>query len=181
MKNYIQKGEVINYSNSGSAIASGDTVVIGALIGIAQTDIAATTGTGSVCLEGVFEVAKTTSLAIAQGDRVYWNTSTKKVTKTTSDVYMGVAFEAAGSSDTTCLVSLNENGAEFTVATTVAALTDNTGGATANGTLAAIASGTPATLAAQGTINGVIADNFADLAAKQNEVIAALKAAGLMA
>lgn len=181
MKNYVQDGDVITYTNAGAAIASGDTVVIGALIGIAQTDIAASTGVGTVCVEGVFEVAKTTSLAISQGDRIYWNTSTKKVTKTTSDVYMGVAFEAAGSSDTTCLVSLNENGAEFTVATTVAALTDNTGGATANGTLAVIASGTPATLAAQGTINGVIADNFADLAAKQNEVIAALKAAGLMA
>jgi len=55
------------------------------------------------------------------------------------------------------------------------ALTDNTGG-TANGTLAAISVSTPADLAAQATINGIIRDNFADLAAKVNAIIAALKA-----
>lgn len=55
------------------------------------------------------------------------------------------------------------------------ALTDSTGG-TANNTLVAIPATTPADLAAQGVINGNIRDNIADLAAKVNAIIAALKA-----
>lgn len=175
MKNYIQKGEVINYSNSGSAITSGSTVVIGTLVGIAVSDIAATTGTGSVCLEGVFEVAKTAPLVINQGDRVYWNTSTKKVTKTVSDVYMGVAFEAAISAATTCIVSLNENGSDFAPAATVAALTDSTGG-TATSTIAAITAGAAY---AQADLTA-IKNGLATLAANNNAILTALKAAGLM-
>ncbi len=109
------------------------------------------------------------------------------------------------------------------IALVLAALTDNSGGATADGTiavvtaptaltnstggtpsttLAAIASGTPADLAAQGVINGVIADALASLATtqvanrtalialtdaikelstKQNALIASLKTSGAMA
>lgn len=55
------------------------------------------------------------------------------------------------------------------------ALTDGSGG-TANDTLVVIPVGTPADLAAQGAINATIANNFADVAAKINAIIAALKA-----
>lgn len=109
------------------------------------------------------------------------------------------------------------------IATVLAALTDNSGGATADGTiavvtaptaltnstggtpsstLALIATGTPADLAAQGVINGVIANALAsfattqtanlaaivalkdaikELSTKQNALIASLKTSGVMA
>ena len=38
--NYVNEGTVITYSNSGSAISSGDVVVVGEQIGIALSDIA---------------------------------------------------------------------------------------------------------------------------------------------
>jgi predicted RecA/RadA family phage recombinase len=104
---YVQPGERINYSNSGSAITSGSVVVLGDRIGVAEVDIAATTGTGSVQLEGVFTLDKTTSQAWAQGDKLFWVTSTSKLSTTaTGNIPAGYCFEAAGSSDTTGKIKL---------------------------------------------------------------------------
>lgn len=179
-KNFIQEGERIVYTNStGSAIASGDVVPIGKVLGIALVNIA-DTKIGAVALEGVWEVPKTTGIAITQGDELFWNTGTGKVTKTATDRPMGLAFKSELSAATTVQVKLYESGNNVPQAATVAALVDNTGGV-ANGTLAIIPVGTPASLAAQGTINATIADNLADLAASNNAILTALKAASLMA
>lgn len=182
-QNYLAEGEVllfVNDAEGATAIASGDVVVVGKVAGVALVDIAAD-AEGSVQIEGVFQVAKTTSLAISQGDELFWNTSTKKVTKTATDFPIGIAYEGAASAATTCYVKLAGGGNSVGQAAVIAALTDNSGGTAADGTIAAITAGTPASLAAQGTINGLIADAVTELAAKQNAVIAALKAAGLMA
>lgn len=99
-KTYIQDGDVINYQNgTGSAIASGAIVKIGALVGIALVDIA-NGATGSVMLEGVFKVAKATGAAWAQGDQLYWDATAGNFTKTsTSNTAAGHAFEPAASGD----------------------------------------------------------------------------------
>jgi len=52
----------------------------------------------------------------------------------------------------------------------IGALTNSTGG-TVSGTLAAIASGTPADLAAQGVINGIVRNAIASLADKVNGLV----------
>jgi len=181
MTNFIQDGSTLDYTNAGSAISAGAVVVIGKLVGIAQNDIAASTGTGVVVLEGVFNVPKNTSLAITQGDQLFWDTTPGEVTKTPTDYPIGTAHESAGSSDTTVNVKLLQGGDSTPSAAVVAALTDNSGGTAADGTIGVITSGTPASLAAQGTINGLIADAIAELATKQNAVLTALKNAGLMA
>ena len=82
MKNFVQKGRHLTYINAGSAIAAGAVVVVGKIIGIAETDIAATTGEGTLVVEGVFALAKTAGLAVAQGDKLYWNTSTSAASRT---------------------------------------------------------------------------------------------------
>jgi predicted RecA/RadA family phage recombinase len=107
-KNYIQCGDVINYQNSGSAITSGSVVKIGSLMGIAMTDIAATTGVGAVAIEGVFgPVAKETGQAWVQGDQLYWDAGNSRFTKTsTSNTAAGHAFEPAASGDTTGYIRL---------------------------------------------------------------------------
>lgn len=128
MTNFVQDGETIEYSNTGTAITAGSVVVIGKLLGIAATDIAATTGVGTVCLEGVFKLAKNTSTAITQGDQLFWDNTAKEITKVGTDLPIGTAHESALAADTTVNVNLYEGGDSVPQAATVAAV------ATANAT-----------------------------------------------
>jgi predicted RecA/RadA family phage recombinase len=106
MTNYVQSGNVLLYPNTGALITSGSVVIAGKFIGIAATDIAATTGTGAVNLCGVYKLAKTNPLVITQGDNLYWNTGTGKVTKAATDTYIGTAWLSAASTDTIVQVKL---------------------------------------------------------------------------
>lgn len=105
MKNYIEQGDVADYTAS-AAVASGDVVVIGDRVGIAATDIAKNE-TGSVDLVGVFEVSKVAATAIAQGKKVYWDATNKVMTSAaTGNTFAGYAHVAAASADTTVKVNL---------------------------------------------------------------------------
>lgn len=73
--NYKQVGNTLEYSNTGSAISSGDVVIVGGLVGIAETDIAASTGVGTVNIEGVYEVACNTADVITVGQKLTWDAS----------------------------------------------------------------------------------------------------------
>lgn len=71
----IQEGKFLDYTAGGSAIAAGDVVVIGSLVGVAPRPIAANS-TGVVQVEGVVSMAKPSAGAnaetIAAGATVYW-------------------------------------------------------------------------------------------------------------
>lgn len=111
MQNYIHNGDRITYTiPAETTIAPGDVVMIGTLPGCA-IDGGTEGDLITVLLCGVVEVAKTTSLAIAQGDRLYFNSGTGKITKTTSDAPYGIAETAAALNDTTVRVLLYEHGA----------------------------------------------------------------------
>lgn len=103
MKNFVQAGNVIQYSNVGSAIVSGDIVVIGDRVGVAMVDIAATTGVGSVSMDGVYDLPKTTSQAWVQGDKLFYDSSTSMLTNVAAagKKPAGYAFREADSSDST--------------------------------------------------------------------------------
>lgn len=77
-KNYVTEGNVITYANTGAAISSGDVVVVGEQVGVALEDIAATSGSGVVQLDGVFNLAKVDAAVIAQGESVIWDASVSK-------------------------------------------------------------------------------------------------------
>jgi predicted RecA/RadA family phage recombinase len=79
-KKYIQAGEVVDYTNgTGALIASGSAVIIGnQQIGIALVNIAIA-GIGAVAKEGVFLIAKSTSNAIVQGQKLWWDDVAKQV------------------------------------------------------------------------------------------------------
>jgi len=94
--NYSGEGNVITYSNSGSAISSGDVVVIGSLIGAALVDIAATTGSGSVQISGVFDLPKVDAAVIAVGEVLSYDVST-------SDFDDNAAVAAAGDITGSCV------------------------------------------------------------------------------
>lgn len=108
MTNFVQEGESLEYANTGAAIAAGAVVVIGTVVGIAATDIAATTGVGTVVTAGVFNLPKNVGTTITQGSLVYWDATPGEVTTTSSgNTLMGTAHAAAGSADATCDVRLN--------------------------------------------------------------------------
>ncbi|MGE3596644.1 MAG: DUF2190 family protein [Dehalococcoidia bacterium] len=103
--NFVQPGDVIQYT-AGADITSGSVVKIGALLGVALTDIA-NGATGSVAIRGVFTVPKVSAAVILQGERLVWDVSAaagkgefddSAAIPATGDVSgeAAVAFEAAG-------------------------------------------------------------------------------------
>lgn len=111
--NFVQNGEIIEYANAGAAISAGDVVVVGTQIGIALVDIAATSGVGSVAMEGVFTVPKVSAAVIAQGEEVFYDLSAlafddNAATPATGDVSnCCVAWEAGINTQVTLKVKLN--------------------------------------------------------------------------
>lgn len=105
-KNFKQEGGTLMLAPAAD-VASGTGYLFGAaLFGIALTDVA-TGATGPFATEGVFELPKTSALAISVGDRVYWDPAGKVVNKTTaSQECIGVAVSGAGNPSATVMVKL---------------------------------------------------------------------------
>lgn len=106
--NYIADGATVDYANgTGSAISSGDLVIVGKRVGVAKDDIA-NGSTGVVHIEGVFEVPKEASLAVSQGDLLYCDATSGELDKTaTSQTLAGYAYAAELAATTTVKVKLN--------------------------------------------------------------------------
>jgi predicted RecA/RadA family phage recombinase len=108
VKNWVQDGSVIAIT-AAAAIKSGDGVLCGSIFGVAATD-AAIGDTVQIQVEGVFALPKA-AVAMAQGARAYWNTSTKIVVAAvgTGICSIGAVTEAAGSSAPSVRVRLDES------------------------------------------------------------------------
>lgn len=115
MNNRLGDGNSIPYTNSGSAISSGDVVAIADTIGIAAVDIA-NGDTGEVYITGEFTVPKVSGAVIAQGQRVMWDNSAGEfdddaATPASGDISNGaIAMEAKGTSTTSIKVRLTPGG-----------------------------------------------------------------------
>ncbi len=104
--NFIEKGDVINYTATAKNILSGDVVIIGAIAGVAITDIAVGE-TGAVHITGVYSLPKA-SEAITQGTKVYWsNVNHNVTTNKTEATLIGVAANNTISSESLVHVLLN--------------------------------------------------------------------------
>ena len=90
---FYQDGKTIDYTPT-AALAAGDVVVLGNIIGIAQTDVPANTLTG-LDIEGVFEFAKKANDVVTVGAVVYWDADTKVATIGAGEVVAGIAVEAS--------------------------------------------------------------------------------------
>jgi predicted RecA/RadA family phage recombinase len=108
MKNFIQPGDVIDWTNStGAVLASGAGVLVGTRIGVAAADIA-NTATGSVRVKGVVELPKLTTDAPTQGALLYWDNTNKRLTITSAgNTLAGYAAAAAANGATTVYLHLN--------------------------------------------------------------------------
>ena len=105
MKNYIQEGDRIALA-APYAVSSGGGALIGAVFGVAVTDLA-NAEVGTFALEGVFTLPKATGAATL-GAKAYWDNTNKNITATVgSNTLVGVFVAAYASGDTTANVRLN--------------------------------------------------------------------------
>lgn len=98
---FVQEGEVLDL-DPGATVPSGTGHLFGAaLFGVAAVD--AVSGTKSAFVtEGVVTIGKTSALAIAVGDRLFWDATNSVVNKTaTAQQQVGVAVEAAANPSAT--------------------------------------------------------------------------------
>jgi len=106
MKNRVfEHGKVIEMTAT-AAVSSGDTVLEGGLVGVAQDD-AAIGEKYRLHVEGVFEVTKEAPLDMAPGDVAYWDDSAKDWGATGAGKYpAGTVYNDPESADTTMYVKL---------------------------------------------------------------------------
>jgi len=121
-KNHVS-GEIqsIVWTNGGTAVDSGDPVVLGgtdgkkARIGVALVDIA-NAASGAVAVSGVFQFAKVSGAVILAGESVSWDSSAAAVddnalTLAAGDVgEFGMAVEPGTNGQTTINVDISEPG-----------------------------------------------------------------------
>jgi predicted RecA/RadA family phage recombinase len=93
MKNFIQNGSNLTITNGATAVSSGDVVVIGDLVGVAVTDIAAN-AKGAIATQGVYEVDRASGSTLAVGDIGYLNSSGKITNTTTNNDAVGLVVAA---------------------------------------------------------------------------------------
>lgn len=95
MKNFVQAGSALTIPAPAN-VASGDVVIVGNIIGIANA--AAASGADlDVTTTGVFNLPKVSGDVFAVGATVYFNTATKLATTTASgNTAIGTAVAAAG-------------------------------------------------------------------------------------
>jgi predicted RecA/RadA family phage recombinase len=108
MKTFNHEGEVLTLTPS-AAVASGVGYLFGAAIfGIATNDVASGAA-GEFITEGVVTIGKTSALAIAVGDRLFWDATNKVVNKTaTAQQSVGVATEAAANPSSTVTMKMGQ-------------------------------------------------------------------------
>lgn len=100
MKTYVQDGEVITLT-APAAVNSGDPVLVGSVLGVAQAD-AASGDPVTLVRRGVFTLPKAAGQSWTEGAKLYWSTANSNFTTTaTGNTLAGFAAAAAGSADTT--------------------------------------------------------------------------------
>ncbi len=105
-RNFKQEGDTLTLTPA-AAVAAGEGYLFGAaLFGVALAPVAAN-APGQFATEGVWELAKTSALAISVGDRLFWDAANKCVNKTaTGQVCVGIAVSAVANPSATVQVLL---------------------------------------------------------------------------
>jgi predicted RecA/RadA family phage recombinase len=105
MASYVQDGDLLDYTPA-SAVAAGDVVVIGALVGVAPRAIAAN-AVGALAVEGVFEIPCATGATGAQGSEISYY-ATSGVAHASTGTVAGKLAKARLAADTSVQVILNK-------------------------------------------------------------------------
>ncbi len=125
---FVHEGKVVDHVVS-AAVSAGDVIVIGRRVGVAVADkstaeIAAGDTKVAVQMRGVFQLPLVGSLAVTEGDALYWDADgnpyggtagTGCVTKTTTDLFCGYATAGALSNAGSVLCDLDaKDGVDLT-------------------------------------------------------------------
>jgi predicted RecA/RadA family phage recombinase len=108
---FVHEGDTIDYT-PGSAVAAGDVVVQGELLGVAKQPIAAN-ALGALAVKGVFDFPKATGggTAITAGTKLYWDVADQEAKadeEAGANKLIGKAVADAGDSDATVRVRLSQ-------------------------------------------------------------------------
>lgn len=109
MINFVQPGEVVEYTAPGGGVVSGTPKQIGQILVIPTVTAAATVRFNGY-ITGVFRVTKVGSQAWAEGAVVYWDAGNARFTTSGAGNFQaGTAVEAVGSgaSETTGVIRLD--------------------------------------------------------------------------
>ena len=105
---YKSAGNRIDYT-PGSDVPAGAVENLNGFFGIATQPIASGE-LGSLAIEGVFAVERSTGTITSRGDDVYFDVSASEATTTTTDNdYLGKCVAGAESTDATVDVKINAN------------------------------------------------------------------------
>ena len=101
-KNFVKDGKTLTWTNgTGTAVASGDLVMVENIPCVAAVDIA-NGATGELYTEGVFTLPAVNNAAFAQGKPLYLVASTGKLSLTAEDQkYVGLCWTAKAETATT--------------------------------------------------------------------------------
>ncbi len=106
MKNFIQKGDTVSVT-APAALASGQGVLVGGLFGVAAHS-AVQGASVEVVRKGVFELNAVTADTGAQGAKMYWDNTNRRLTTTaTNNTLVGCLTAAKDGDDTTAMVLLD--------------------------------------------------------------------------
>jgi predicted RecA/RadA family phage recombinase len=105
MASYVQVGDLLDYTPA-AAVAAGDVVVIGSLVGVAPRAIAAN-AVGALAVEGVFEIPCATGATGAQGSEISYY-ATSGVAHASTGTVAGKLAKARLVADTSVQVILNK-------------------------------------------------------------------------
>jgi len=104
---FVQEGHYIDHTPA-AALASGDVVVQGDLVGVTVRPLAAGE-LGSLSVDGICDFNKSTGVAFTVGTILYWDNTNKVVTTTAAgNKSIGKAVRAAASADTTVRIRLSQ-------------------------------------------------------------------------
>lgn len=107
MKNFIKEGDNVT-APFPYAVASGGGVQVGAALFGVSPNTVAQNESAAILTVGVFRLPKAAALAIAIGDKLYWDNAAKVLNKTAAgNLYVAVATRAAAAADTTVHARLN--------------------------------------------------------------------------
>lgn len=186
MRNFIHPGKTLTLT-APYIRTSGQGALIGSIFGVATADVANGVE-GEFMVSGVFELAKTSAQAWAQGERIYWDNTNKRCDNDPEvGQLIGTATVIAANPSSTGIVRLNGAvpGLSEGPQDTIAALTDSTNGAAVDGTVSEVTA-----LATSGgntysdaSVNAklVLVNNAnKELVTQLNTILAALKAAGII-
>jgi len=111
MATFVHDGNSIDYTPV-AAVAAGDVVVQGELVGVAKVDIPAN-ALGALAVTGVFDFPKATGVgtAITVGVNVYWDEANTVATTndgTGANKLLGKVVKAAGDNDATVRARMSQ-------------------------------------------------------------------------